>query len=173
MARSTAAIKSDISSAEKASTVTVACKVPNGILLRVFREEKSQEPVLGGGWREVKRSVPVGDPIHISGPAVPYGEAPKTKIEHGFALTFGVPADVWKVWLEQNADSDMVRNGLIFAQAKDDGAVAKSKEMSGEKSGLEPLNPAMTTKNGQTVPVDPRYPKRANGNVSAIHTADV
>ena len=67
------------------STVTVACKISNGILM--------------------------GEDVVILGP----NKVQKHMLVGGYAMTHGVPVDVWDDWLEKNQKSTMVEKGLIFA----------------------------------------------------------
>eukprot|EP01037_Dinobryon_pediforme_P023421 gene23421-24867_t len=129
-----------------ADTVTVACKIPNGLQLRVFKTEDVEEAVLGGGTRTVKRATQVGDIVKIHGPASPFGVAPKAPIAGGYALTHNVPAEFFAEWMKQNADSDLVRNGLIFASAKPDTTTGWAKERESVRSGLEPIDPTKLPK---------------------------
>jgi hypothetical protein len=69
--------------------VTIMCKLPNGILLRLFGERRT---------------------FHVKGPAKRYGRS-----VGGYALTPNIPRVFWLAWLEQNKAFDAVRNGLIFA----------------------------------------------------------
>lgn len=125
--------------------VTVACKLPNGFILHVDEMETYHEQVLGGGVRESKRAnrstkVPA---VTLNGCAFKHGqiEPPAFIISGGYALTDGVPADLWNEWLKQNADSDLVRNKIIMAHAKGDSAAAMAKEHKTVLSGLEPITP--------------------------------
>ena len=141
---------------------TVACKLPNGLLLRVFDWAEHDEPVMGGGFRTVKRASPIGEPVKIHGPATRFGEAPKTAISGGYALTPNVDADFFARWLEQNADHhDAVKNHLIFASDKRQVAHDEAREKKDILSGLEPLIPGK----------DRRIPRANSANLSAIETA--
>lgn len=130
-------------------TVTVACKYPAGLLLRLFHMEEAQEPVLGGGWRTVKKAVQSGQTIRINGPAKRVEEALPWQVLGGYALTPGVPADFWAEWLQQNADSELVKNGLIFASERREMAEGEAREKVEIKSGLEPLDPQNLPKVGR------------------------
>lgn len=123
--------------------VTVACKLPHGVRLRTFNMEKDREPVMGGGTREVKKAVWDGREFVIKGVAAPAGMAPKARMMGGFALTPGVDKDFWEAWLAQNKESDMVKNGLIFAQTQGDRASLRDnvKDHVKQRSGLEPIDP--------------------------------
>ena len=141
---------------------SVACKIPTGLILRVFNFEDYDELTSGGGYRTVKRAVPVGEPVKIHGPATKFGEAPKTQISGGYALTHNVDADFFAAWLAQNADHDAVKRGLIFASEKRNVAQDEAREKKEILSGLEPLMPGK----------DKRIPRPGSPNLSAIETAD-
>lgn len=86
---------------------------------------------------------PVSDTarIKINGCARHVGKDSPHDIRNGAGLTFGVDADVFARWLEQNKDSDLVRKGLVFAQAKQADVEAQAKEHRKERTGLEPIDP--------------------------------
>lgn len=140
-------------------TVTVACKIPNGLHLRVFKMVDAQEPV-SGGTRTVKRAQQDGDTVFVRGPAVPFGQALQNAIA-GYALTSGIQAEFWAKWLEQNKDHDAVRNGLIFASTKGDEVRGWAKEGERVRSGLEPLQQKD----------DPRSPRK-QAHLSGIEVAE-
>lgn len=120
-------------------TVTVACKLPNGLVLRVFNMVERSELVLGGGSRKIKQAVQSDHaPIKINGCAAPFG-SPQA-LYGGYALTPNVPKDVFDEWLKQNADADVVRNNLIFAADKTDYVADKATEQRDLTSGLQPLS---------------------------------
>ena len=141
--------------------VVVACKLPHGIRMRAFQmmTEREQTPM---GAREVQIARPCGEPILIHGNAIPFGAIPAFKISRGFAMTEGVDRDTWANWFEANQTSDMVRNGLIFAEDTIERAVAKANEMAAVRSGLEPFR-----KEG-----DPRAPRSVRGEVGKVEQED-
>jgi hypothetical protein len=122
------------------NTVTVACKIPNGLLLRTFHWETEKENTLHG---YVDTPVAKEDPekYHVKGPALPWGVKPQFNIEGGYALTPGIPKSFWEKWAEQNADFDAFKNGLVFAVPTLNEARAEAKGMAKVKSGLEPVDP--------------------------------
>ena len=123
-------------------TVTVACRLPHGIWLKIFRTEDWEEPVMGGGFRKTTRAVELPEHrVLIGGVAAPFGMSPASPMSFGYALTHNVPAAVWDKWLEDNKTSDIVQKRLIFAFSKDADVIAATKENEGRKSGLEPLDP--------------------------------
>jgi hypothetical protein len=126
-----------------ADTVTVACKLPHGLVLRLFGMQKTRHPVLGGGYIEVEESYELEDKgrVLIGGIAAPFGHSPASPIANGFALTYNVDAEFFALWLSQNDKTEIVRNRLIFAVAKQTDIPTKTAEVESVKSGLEPLDP--------------------------------
>ncbi|KER03396.1 MULTISPECIES: hypothetical protein [Photorhabdus] len=95
------------------STVIVACKLANGLYLDVGEQRVAVN-----------------------------GFATRSFIdENGFGLTYGVNAGLWKAWLAENRDRDLVKNGLIFAHEQETSANAEAKEKQKTKSGTERIQP--------------------------------
>jgi hypothetical protein len=135
---------------DTAKTVTVACKMPNGVLLRLFKAETVQEPVPGGGFRDVQVMRHTGDVVRINGYAAEAGKSPASPMtDEGYALTYGVSRDFWDQWLSQNRDLAMVENKLIFAHASSQSAKAESRDHAKTRNGLEPM----------AIKGDPRSPR--------------
>lgn len=136
-------------------TVTVGCKLPHGIVLQVNRAEKHHEPVLGGGSREIERWVPTGARYFVRGTAHPQNEAPKALIYEGFALTSGIPADVWAEWCKQHADADVLDRDrpLLRAFARPADTEAWAHESRSARTGQERLNPDALPNTGAMFPV--------------------
>lgn len=162
MAEPTTTKEAEIAAAQAAGgsksgqKVTVACKLPHGLVLRVFEFEETQEPVMGGGTRTAKRAVQRGPRVVINGNATDRGPNPRLKqvvdgtgANPGYALTHNVDKDFFDAWLKQNADSDVVVNKLIFAASQPDRVADKAREMVAIKSGLEPVDPANLPKGGR------------------------
>lgn len=150
------------------ATVTVACKLPHGLILRLYRMNEFDEPVLGGGTRRGKIAEQVGDEVRIKGYAVPRGMDHTTRIiggNIGFALTPGVPRDFFEEWLRQYADLPAVKQGLIFASDKVDTIEKKAKERSKLRNGLEPIDPKNPPRVGR-LKVE-RYKKDDDDDVAA------
>lgn len=121
-------------------TVTVACKMPNGLILELTELFDHTEPLPGGGTKTVPMHRRTGKRVTIAGPAAPAGMAPKAPVMGGYALTHGIDADFWKQWLEQNKHSDLVRNKMIFAHEKQDSVEGRAREQAELRSGLEPMS---------------------------------
>lgn len=122
-------------------TVTVACKLPHGLVLRVFDMVETKEPLMGGGYHTVKQARERPDRIIVNGCAHPQNKAPLCQVVAGYALTTGVPKEFWDRWLAQNANADMVKNNLIFAHENLRNAEAEATEKKDVRSGLERLDP--------------------------------
>jgi hypothetical protein len=136
--------------------VTVACKLPHGLILRLFDmvpiEEQTQ-----GGTRSTKRAQPLDEVVHIKG----YLTDQKGKtFQHPamrpeFVTTPNVDKEFFDRWMRENKDSDVVKNKLIFAHATD--AAGEAREHKHSKNGFEPID---------TARMDPRV-KQADGTGQA------
>lgn len=124
-----------------AGKVVVACKMPNGLVLRLFRMIPHSEPVMGGGTREVMVAEQFGESVTVKGNAFHTGVPPPMAIVGGYALTPGVDEEFFTQWIEQNKSLDLVKNNLIFAYSKTADTEARAREHKTQRSGLEPVNP--------------------------------
>jgi len=141
-------------------TVTVACKMPNGVILRAWEMVPHTEPLFGGGARETSVAVPVMDPSNplsqweftVRGNAIDIAKASLgdlPNLAHGYSLTPGVPRELWEKWIEANKHAPMVKNNLIYALDDEASARDWSREHQKVRSGLEPIDPAAP---GRAVP---------------------
>ena len=96
---------------------------------------------MGGGYRTTRIAEELPDYFICAGWSHPQNAAPNAPIAGGFALTCGCPKELWDLWLEQNKTSAMVKNGLIFANSKNDYVEDKASERDSVKCGLERLDP--------------------------------
>lgn len=122
-------------------TVVVACKLPMGMILRTFEMREVTQLTQAGTAMKVPMAYAKERKYFVNGPSHAQNKAPKSELRDSFALTPGVPADLWNEWLEQNKDSDLVRNGLIFAAGDDRSIKANATDNDKQKSGLERLDP--------------------------------
>lgn len=130
-------------------TVTVACKLPHGLVLRLYDMEDNDEPIMGGGFKTVKRAVQRGDEqVVLNGYLVPDSadEDAREGRERvggrlGYALTHGVDREFFEEWMKQNASIPAVKNHLIFAAARAADAKDAAKEKRGLRNGFEPIDP--------------------------------
>lgn len=153
----------------ESGTVTVGCKWPPGLTLRMFRMVELQEPVMGGGINRYQASQPTGIEVRIKGFArgIAATKSP-LPVTGEYALTPNVDAAFFRAWMEQNKDSDMVKNGLIFCHKSEHAARDMSKERHDLRSGLDPLNP----KSPSNPKGDHRIPQSLNPNLSNVETLE-
>lgn len=144
--------KNDTSSA--GAKVTVACKLPGGLELRVFKMVESSELVMGGGSRTTRVAQLAGR-VFINGVAKKVEQSHGCMVVGGYALTPGVDKAFWDQWLEDNKDSLMVRNNLVFANESHAKLEGMAKERALVRSNLEPMAADPKT--------DPRAPRPVAG----------
>lgn len=157
---------------KSATTVTVACKIPHGLVLQLCKPTKWFEET-PNGVRERTRFDKVGTRVFVRGNSYPVGtQAPgfpeKGPMAGGYAMTSGIDADFFDEWLEQNEKNPVVTSGMIFAMPSGADARDKAKEQSALRSGLEPLD---TTFNDKGQSNDRRVPKPNNAAIGPITTA--
>lgn len=153
----------------KASTVTVASRLPMSIEIQLCQPKSARVTGQFGSVEETV-NVKVGPVYVIRGAGYPNGQTPKgfpkrpqtAGREEAYALTPGVAADFWAEWLKQNEQSDIVRNGMIFAHAQPASLDKMADEREGVRTGLEPVDPDK----------DPRAPKPLNVLVQPVTTEE-
>jgi hypothetical protein len=96
------------------STVVVACKYPCGIKL--------------------------SENVTVWGSAVDLSVGPTVPMVGGYALSYGIDADLWNAWLERNRDSALVTNKLIFAHESPAICKQMAQENARVRSGMEPAH---------------------------------
>lgn len=160
-----------IDTPKQSGTVTVACKIPQGLVLQLQHKMKRRIPTGRGqenDYQDIEVMVYGGPRYHVFGPSVPaMGGVPggyilPKEIEGGYALTDGIPAAFWATWKEQHELADYVTSGMIFAYEH---ASAKSaaREQGERLSGLEPLH---LDAKGELK--DRRSPKSLSGAIARI-----
>ena len=146
--------------------VTVACKLPHGMRLRLFKMVDAMENVAGNTMRTVQRAQQIGPDVVIKGVAVEFGK--EKTLSSGFALTPGIDKEFFDEWLRQNQHHDAVKNHLIFAASTRDAVEGEAGDHKKQKSGLEPLDMSMVKKGERLVAADERLPRSNNPNLSPI-----
>ena len=147
----------------ESGVVTVACKLPCGLILQLCQMEEMREPIPGGGFKITTVARRIGDQVVLNPARVPFGVTPEYKIIGGYALTENVDAQFFAEWLRQNSDALIVKNKLIFAYEKDATVVAAAREHKSVQSGFEPIN-----MNGDPrMPKDIRQADRTNADMAA------
>lgn len=94
-----------------AGTVTVGCKLPQGLEIQVG----DKTAVLNG----LNQSAIIG----------------------GHGITEGVDKELFDAWMIQRKDSAVVKNGFVFAHEKLASAQAEARNRQSNKTGLEGLDP--------------------------------
>lgn len=102
--------------ADTGETVTVACRLPQGIHMDIVRHGEVRQRVT------------------LKGSNAPGSIA-------GFGITENVPRAFFEKWLDNHQDLPAVRNGLIFAHAQRASVEDKAVERTELKSGLDPMDP--------------------------------
>lgn len=125
--------------------VTVACKLPNGFVLEIFDWSTVREYNRAGDIVETRVSRRTGRSHVLNGHALDVedlkkGRYPGYPIEGGYALTPGVPRDLWERWVHDNAGSPLLVNHIIFAASSTERAGAQAREQVEVESGLEPVD---------------------------------
>jgi hypothetical protein len=146
-------------------TVTVCCKLPNGLVLHVDEMVEVTEPTPSGA-RMVRMARPIGDPITLNGCAINVATLMNGGLDQppvgGFGLTHGVPKEFWDAWLDQNKNTDLVRRGLVFATKNAASAHGMARERATEvRSGMEPVDP-------ENLPREFRRQRTPGGGITGI-----
>lgn len=100
-----------------AGTVTVGCKMPNGLhldIVTVFRDDA------GRILRTSRERFAT-----LKGASVKHGALAPGQYDAAFT---NVDADKFARWVDQNAGSSILEDGLVFAEAKLPDAVAHAKD---------------------------------------------
>ena len=92
-------------------TLTVGCKLPNGLI------------------------------IEVDGKTAVINGTNTSKVIGGHGITENVDADLFNAWIERNKERKVVKNELIFAHTQKESVKASAKEKANNKTGLEPINP--------------------------------
>jgi hypothetical protein len=140
-------------------TVTIACKLPNGVLAEVWDMDPEHAMTVSdgqGGKRTIYQRIPYSaesDKLLIKGNAaerrletaddrgVPRDGPPLESVVCGFGLTTGVDADWAALWFEQNKQWPPVARGMIFMAGTTASARDQARDHKGIVTKLEPINP--------------------------------
>lgn len=99
------------------SKITVGCRLPNGLVLRLHDDKGGEVRVTLRGQNADMNGALFIQPTHCG-----YTEVDK---------------DFWDAWVAKNADFTPLVNGAIFAEATKAKAKGAAKERVKEKTGLE------------------------------------
>lgn len=110
-------------------TVTVGCKLPNGLICELgkFGDEDYRAVTLKG--------------------------ANDANVHGGYGLTEGVDESFWNAWKAKHKRLSFVQKGLVFAVGDIASARDHAIDLSAVKTGLEPLDPLAKVKgvNGEVL----------------------
>lgn len=127
-----------------AKTVTVGCKLPNGLLCEMgkFGDEDYKSVRLNG--------------------------ANTANVHGGFGLTEGVDESFWAAWRKKHSRLTFVQKGLVFAVGDIASARDHAIDLSAVKTGLEPLDPMkkIVDPSGAVVEVDSLHFAQAKRDVA-------
>lgn len=131
------------------TTKIVALKLPNGLVLQLQKEVETWEASFAGG-RTVKSWKPVLGRRHVlkgNAQTIEMQRAGLIPDTGGYALTHGVPADIWNQWFEHNKPTGdfegnpLIVNELIAAFDNETDAMVWCLAHSATRSGLERIDP--------------------------------
>lgn len=119
-------------------TVVVACKLPNGLHLRLDKMQDGQ-------------TIQMADRVTLNGPNMP-----NALVAGGYAMT-RVPKEFWDEWVKQNPDFQpfVAKPPLVYAQPSEQGAQSQAREQAAATSGLERLDPGRPGAKLEAVPGQP------------------
>ncbi|MBS1057164.1 hypothetical protein [Gluconobacter kondonii] len=132
-----------------ADTVTVLCRMPHGLRLRLSPEGDAERRArLSEEKRPDLSPVAYVKEVEIAGANRAPNYHPKDNILLGRVGRTTVDKAFWDAWVKQNADSDLVKNRCVFAEQTDARANARADEFKTEKTGFEPLDPEEIKRKG-------------------------
>jgi len=129
------------------STVAVACKLPNGMLLQNCEMMEVSVPLPGSGYITQKEGRRVGPVVRLNGFAYPLGipkAAPTWPIVGGYGITPDVDEAFMTKWMHDHRNDDVVTNRLIFICDSVQlamGRAAEQEEIPSNLDGIDPEHP--------------------------------
>lgn len=135
-----------------ADTVTVLCRLPHGLVLRLAPQgDAERRAQLSKEDRPDRSPTRIVQEVTLNGANRAPDFHPKNNVMLGRVGRTVVPKDFWEAWSAQHADSDLVKNQCVFAELTDARANAKANEFREEKTGFESINPDDLKKKGLEV----------------------
>lgn len=115
-------------------TVSVGCKMPNGVVLNLDHYEIIDKA------RGAVRRIDGGASVTLKGVAYKLGKEMPPFVVGGYAIT-QVPKDFWEAWLVSHKDSSLLNDGLIYAEPTEANARDRSAEQASVPQQFAPLTP--------------------------------
>jgi hypothetical protein len=119
-------------------TVTMGCKLPNGLIIEHGKGDARKSFTLKG--------------------------ANASRIVGGYGLTPGVPKELAEAWIKAHQHFAYVRDGSVFIQGNMSSAESRAKEGRGIRTGLEAVDPMKPPKG---ITVDPAAEAAYRAQVAA------
>lgn len=131
-------------------TLTVACKLPTGLIATLcepatLMETPAGKTAIAGAVKAEMMFRGPGAQRRMESGGQTLGEHPL--VVGGFGLTPEVPKAFWDAWVIENKDYAPLKNGFIFALGGD-GARKEAMNRRTQLSGFEPINPPTAKKDG-------------------------
>lgn len=124
-----------------AETVSIACKLPHGLIMQLQRFIEVREPTQTNPDRIVKVAEKFG-PTHTIKGFANGARDPDVTVIGNFAINNGVPAEFAQAWFEQNAEHPAVAGGFVYLHRTAGGAAGYAREHAKKLSGFEPADPS-------------------------------
>jgi hypothetical protein len=128
-------------------TVTIGCKWPSGLVMRLYRVIEDEIVINGVPRKEIRSVLDPNDPEYVlNGSSIDLGKMaggipPDHEIIGGYGLTHGIPRDFAEKWFEQNKLSEFVKNNIVFMASSEQRARDQAKDQKSIQSGVEPIDP--------------------------------
>jgi hypothetical protein len=114
------------------ATVTVGCKLPNGLIIESGYTFAAGQVVRLPNY---KRQI-----LNGANSTRPPGVRAVSPVNHEPGITENVDEEFFDKWVADHRDSNIVKNGLIFKMKNKHEATARAKDEAQKRTGFEPLN---------------------------------
>ena len=135
-----------------AETVTVCCRLPHGLRLRLTPEgDVARRAALSKAGTPDRSPTVYVKEVVVNGANRAPDFHPKDNVLLGRVGRTVVEKSFWDAWHAAHKDSDLVKNSCVFAELTDAKADAKSREFEAVKTGFEPVCPEELKRKGLEV----------------------
>jgi hypothetical protein len=170
------AFKSSVPGSYAGEKVIVASKLPMALELKILEKRTERRRYQSMQWEEdVWVQKPDSPTVTIAGTAFPNGDVPdwmeRPRMIGGCALTFGVDREFWETWREQNKDTPMVKNKIVFAHGEEADVRAETRDLKEIDSGLGPIAHKKDA-DGNDMITDRRAPRKLGRREAVLASAE-